>query len=727
MAEQSRNIIPFFMTHHSPVGAWASLTFGLPGHGVSVDLETPGVEDTADLIVAVSRGSDKTIAFPFATGISTMDNETRQTTRHLSPGSIPQSWKDRWRIADPGEMTRRLTPCIDQYTAGEMTLRILSPHPSLPDPETGESLIYATCPGILLELSIDNSQHNETAHGFLGLGFKSRGRVAPLDWSMRGELCGVAFSNQWALAAMPIDSEVFTIRDNNIAFHVEHGKKVLHNGGQEGGIAFRIPAGEKRTLTAAFGFYREGPVTQGICGRYFYNRYFRSLHDVCTFLLENADRIRRDCAVFDDEVAARRVDPKKYQLFCQSIRAYYASTQLIEADGRAYYNVGEGQYLWRNTMDLAADHVPFELWRNPWVVRNILDLYIEHYTYHDEVRFGDEPGKRYPGGLSFTHDMGSYTTYTPFGSSGYEMIDSKNYGYMTTEELLNGIYCISAYALSTREQEWLDKHSSIGLELMASMENRDHYDPARRNGIIKAESLKCGDHGREITTYDCLDHSLMSAVGNLYIAVKTFCAGLLLADVFRLAGRPDWEARARKMADRTRVALPEFFDESENYLKANLYQETPSKIMAAIEPFAVPLFLGLKPELTSDLVLNNLLIQHIRTCMQKGNCIDAVSEGLRLSSASVNTWPSKTVLCAYVMEEMFGIDLLEEYPTIMRELLHWTQVSAAEKTISDQIDAEKRTVIGAFYYPRIITSALWVISSAAGLPVAINPVFPSSH
>jgi hypothetical protein len=27
-------------------------------------------------------------------------------------------------------------------------------------------------------------------------------------------------------------------------------------------------------------------------------------------------------------------------------------------------------------LDLAADHLPWELYRNPWFIRNIMDLYI---------------------------------------------------------------------------------------------------------------------------------------------------------------------------------------------------------------------------------------------------------------------------------------------------------------------------------------------------------------
>lgn len=697
--------VPFFMTHHSPVGAWSSFTFGLPGKGVSIDHESPSVENTADFLVAVSRGPEKVTAFPFISGVLNVDNEMIQTGTASAVNDF--SFKSRWNFIPPSQMQRRLSSCIDEYSGGDMTLKVYTPHCRLPDPDKGHSLKYACCPGILIELTVDNTGHEEPAYGFIGLSYCSKGRIRPLDWSSE-TLCGVAFSSGWAMASRTVDRQVYTIRDNAIAQHVEHGRKVVHNGGNEGGICFFVPPGSRKTLEVSVGFYHEGEATQGLSGKYFYSRYFSRVEEVCEFILDHADLIRKDCNIHENELQDVS-DPGKYQVFCQALRAYYANTQLIDVDGHPYYNVIEGQYLWRNTLDLAADHLPFELWQNPWVVRNIMDLFIDRYSYHDKVRFTGIPGEVFPGGLSFTHDVGNYTAYSPKGYSGYEMTNTKGYGYMTTEELLNGIYCIASYAITTKDMEWIHKRAYIATELLTSMENRDHYDPSKRNGILKGESIRCGELGHEITTYDSLDHSLMSSIGNLYVAVKTMCAAILLSEYFYLAGLNDYAVKAENMAEKTGKSLEAFFDSRENCFKANIYSENTSKVIAAVEPFAVPAFLGLKAKLARNTGLMALFRKHINTCLKPGICLEEKNGGLKLSSSSVNTWPSKVILCMYVLEKVFDIDLQKEYPSIMRELLHWTQVTAAEKTISDQILCDERVVRGGSYYPRHITSALWVV------------------
>lgn len=707
---EQNHSVPFFMTHHSPVGAWSSFTFGLPGKGVSIDHESPSVEETADFLVALSRGPGKVKAFPFQSGVTVLDNESLQTASKGKAGvaALNASLKERWQFIPLSNIQRRLTPCIDEYSDGEMTLRILTPHHKLPDPMTGDSLEYACCPGFIIELVIDNTRSDEAAFGLLGLTYRSRGRIRPLDWSTDGQLSGIAFSNQWAMAARTEEDQVFTIRNNGIADAVEHGTKVVHNGGQEGGILLRVPAGERKTLTAAFGFFHDGPATQGITGTYYFKRYFKNVEGVCKYLLDHAGQIYCDCKVFDEEMMACP-DLRKLQLFAQAVRAYYASTQLIEMNGQPLYNIGEGQYLWRNTMDLAADHIPFELWRNPWVIRNIMDLYIDRYSYRDEIRFQEFPGERFPGGLSFTHDMGSFTSYTPPGTSGYELMNSRSYGYMTAEELLNGIYCFTGYALGTDDDTWAQYRIDTAVELLESVEQRDHADPSKRTGILKGESYCCGEKGHEITTYDCLDSSLLSSVGNFYIAVKTLCAAHLLEAFFRKVHRNAEADRAAAFAAKTEKTLCESFDPNQQCFPANLYQTTASTVIAVIEPLAIPAFLGCIDWLTSQNSLYKLFEQHVRTCLKPGNNLDTLTGGLRLSSASVNTWPSKTILCMDVMEKIFGIPLDDEAPSIMRELMHWMQVSAAEKTVCDQIDSETRGVIGAFYYPRVVTSALWVI------------------
>jgi hypothetical protein len=702
---------PFFMTHHSPSGAWSSFTFGLPGQGVSINHESARLENTADFLVALSHGLGNVQALPFVFGNRDTDAELKQVSGGNSQPKAPSNnIKDRWSFINPAKIQRTLTAGVDQFSSEEMTLRVFTPHPPFPDPGLAddESLQFACCPGILLELTVDNRAYDREAHGFMGLIYNSRGRVRPLDWSTEGTLSGIAFSGCWAMAARTVAGKVYTIRDNSIADNVETGAKVVHNGGQEGGILLIVPPGKIETLQIAFGFYHEGTATQTIDSRYYFCRYFNRVEDVCGYILDHAETIRNHCREFDETSRLNTPDPDKYRLFSQAIRAYYANSQLTEAGGEVYYNISEGQYLWRNTMDLAADHLPFELWRHPWVVRNIIDLYIERYSYHDQIRFQDRPGENSPGGLSFTHDMGNYTSFTPRGISGYEKSNAASYHFMTTEELLNGIYCLTAYAIASDDLDWMGRRKPIALELLQSMENRDHVLPEKRNGILKGESLQCGERGREITTYDALDHALLDAAGNLYIAVKTICSSILLREYFLKINEVEGARRAKGMADQTAKALESFFDPARDYFKASIHHETESKVIAAIEPFAVPLFLGLKDRFGPYRAIMALFRKHISSCLQPGECLDRITGGLRLSSTSTNTWISKSILCEFVMDELFEIRVSAVYPTILRELAHWAAISAMATTISDQIQSDTRTVVGASYYPRAITASLWV-------------------
>ena len=92
-------------------------------------------------------------------------------------------------------------------------------------------------------------------------------------------------------------------------------------------------------------------------------------------------------------------------MFSQAVHSYYGSTELLETDGAPLWAVNEGEYRMLNTFDLTVDQLYFEMKLNPWTVRNELDWFVKRYSYTDKVRF---PGKaaEYPGGLSFTHDMG---------------------------------------------------------------------------------------------------------------------------------------------------------------------------------------------------------------------------------------------------------------------------------------------------------------------------------
>jgi hypothetical protein len=696
----------FFMTHHSPAGAFASLTFGLPGRGVSIDLEKPEVDINSDLLAAVSRGPGRTYALPFVTGAEDTDLESQRVAG--AQQEKPDRIEDRWRFYNASELKRTLTAARDSWHAGDLELTVYTPHFELPDPEGGhmEALKLAAAPGLLIDLTIDNTAYDEPAQGFLGLRYLSCGRLRPLDWTSEGKLSGIGLSNQWVLAAQTGAANARTLRYNSVAKALEQGEAIVHMGGREGGILFEVPPRERVTLTAAFSFYREGIVTQGIKSRYYYTTFFEDAEAVCRYVLEQADTIRAACLAEDVRMESMAQGADEAAVYYQAVRGYYGSTQLLIADGKPYYSVGEGVYLWRNTMDLAADHLPYELWRNPWVVRNIMDLYLDRYSYRDKVRFAEDESQHYPGGISFTHDMGNFNAYSPPGRSGYEMPNAVFYHFMTTEELLNGIYLFTGYTLFTEDLDWMNNRKAAARELVISMENRDHYDAYKRDGIMKAETVLCGEHGKEITTYDSLDHALASSKGNLYIAFKTLCAAKLLEQWFIKAGEAEWASRCRQMADRTAKSLSMSYQHDKGFFPANLYQEVPSRLIAAIEPLAIPHFLGVDV-LANYPELWNQCRSHVKTCLQPGHGLDGESGGMRLSSTSRNTWTSKVILCIYTMEHVLQVHP-KDYPTLMRELLHWCQITASEKTISDQIICDERITIGGHYYPRTITSFLWM-------------------
>ncbi|MBN8217823.1 MAG: hypothetical protein J0L75_14360 [Spirochaetes bacterium] len=703
---------PFFMTHHAPPGAWSSLTFGVPGQGVSLNQEVNEVDISADLLVAVSRGPGRVRALPFVTGASALDPETLQ--REAAAGTLdarPNAPRSRWSFAPEDEITRALGPCSDQYTWEDLSLTVRQRPCEFPDFEktgvqkgaAGHSLL----PAVWLELSIDNRASKDPAMGFIGLSiFKNRLRT--LDLTHPGKLCGVAYSDRWALAAVPVPGAVGTMRDGAIARHIEQMRPAMEHKGREGGVWCRVPPGARRTLTCVLAFYRGGVATQGVKGVYAYSAHWPEVEAVALAALSATRAVKAEAEAHDRMIAAAGGTGEQKAVFAQAVRAYAANTQMTLAGKKVLYTVLEGMYCWRNTMDLCADHLPFELWRSPWLVRNLLDQFLDRYTTRDRLRFPGQKAAR-PGGLSFTHDMGSYTTYTPPGTSGYEQPGITGcYSYMTQEELLNGAFLLGAYALTGGDKTWWAKRGKALVSVLDSMENRDHPVAAQRDGIMKGESLLVGESGAEITSYDALDHSLMAARGNGYLAVKTFAAALVLQAAFARHGKKTEAARAGAYAARCAATLEKAFDESKAILPANLYSQSESRVAAAVEGLAVPLFLGLKKAITAHPGLVEKLKRHLHTCLVPGQCIDAATGGLRLSSTSPNTWPSKGILVLYVMENLFSMDLKGRYGSLLPELVAWCQVSAKDVTVSDQILSDTRKTKGAHYYPRIVTAALWL-------------------
>ena len=691
------------MTHHAVPGAWSSFTFGLPGQGVSIDSERNEVDVNADLLVAVSRGPDRVRALPFISDLSLSDIETELRDRQgQASEATPNTPQARWGFVRESEITRTLECCRDSYQHEDFVFRVISRPPVFPDLESEEGMAGAGSalnPSLLLELEVDNRGSSEEAFAFIGLAI-FRERLRTLD----GKLCGIGYSNQWVLGALPEPGLVSSLRDGAIARHVEQGTAVARHKGREGGILRRIPPGERAVLRCAFTFFRAGMVTQGVESRYAYTEHFQNAEQACYERLAQADVLLREATAFDQDARKRSGLELKRQIHAQAIRGYAANTQLAMVGQQTRFNVAEGCFYWRNTMDLCVDHLPFELEVNPWVVRNLMDQFLERYSYRDRLRFTDADELQ-PGGLSFAHDMGLATCYAPEGGGWYEQPGLVGcYSFMTQEELLNGIYLLCGYLRVQGSAPQPNARLAVLGELLESMERRDHFDPAKRDGILKGESDRVGE-GAEITSYDALDHALMAARGNTYIAVKAWCAALLLETTFRQLQDFSSAERARNFANRAARSLEQVFDARRQLFPANLLNGCESAVCAIVEPMAVLLYLGLEKQLRGYPSLIEKLAMHLSTCLQPGVCLDTKTGGLRLSSTSSSTWPSKVALVLYVTERFFDLPVPA---SVLREYAHWCQVVARSATIADQIDCRDRVLISGYYYPRMVTTHLWL-------------------
>ena len=696
-AEKKCDNIKMFHTHHAPVGAWASLTFGSPQKGVSIDFQEPNVKDSGTLLFGMAN-EDEVYTIGFTERKDTTEEKRTGDREEIKTKGVYESWN----LYPTEDIRRTLTPSMDRYEAGKLSLTVHTPYDALPDPEDGQIPAVCCLPGIIMDLMVDNIAGKKDTMAFFGFVFREPKKIYA---SREAGLCSLSYRDEWMFAAQD-QEDVFLIKGGDALEKLKKCEEAVHQNGPAV-IGMRVPAGEAKMLTVAWTVYTCNGSNGFMPMTYYYRNFYGDLRKAAIGVLDYAPLIREISKKTDKQIRSLHWDQNRFMLFCQAVRAYYASSQLLQDEnGCIHWNTCEGAYLWRNTLDLCADHLIWELKRNPWVVRSMMEDFIRHYSYRDKVVF---PGKKeeFEGGLSFTHDMGCYFSYSEYGYSAYEREnDSRSgfYFYMTTEQLLNGIYCIISYCLYTGDIIWLDKFPGLLSELMSSLENRDAPTAEERNGILKAVSVRSGKCRMESTTYDSLDYALREASGSLYLFIKSWCSLVLLKHCAQQMGDMDVAARAETMLSKCRESEKMFESGENTWMRANLYTDVQSAVSAVTEPLALPYMLGILTK-QEEPVLFEILYSHSIACLQDGICIDHETGGLRLSSSSNITWTSKTVLTLYAMETVLGLSLPE---SLSEELIKWAQVSARDTTISDQILSDTRAVIGGMYYPRIVASSIWV-------------------
>lgn len=688
-----------FNAFHSPIGAHASFTLGCHGPQGGLGLEEGKPADDHVYIGISNEQGNGYRMFPFGTARNT------ESLRYADDAGKKVSITfDPYRAS---EITRDFDLGVDRWQAGGLDFAVYSPVEAVPQPKAANraECMRVLRPSVTAELSFDNRKGKTSRRMFFGYA-PTKGTDAVRRILDVNGLTGIG---QGQATAVFTDHPLAKASTNfNLAEALEDPYDFNHGFalGNTGILMVDIPAGKKVTLNLALCFYRQGIVTTGLETRYMYSRWFKNIEAVGSYTLKHFKAIRDAAKKCRALVSSKKLtEDQRFQLI-HAIRAYYGSTQLLDHQGEPLWVVNEGEYRMINTFDLTVDQLFFEMKLNPWTVRNVLDLFVDRYSYTDKVHApcGENV---YPGGISFAHDMGQRNHFSPAGRSSYELTGLKGcFSHMTHEQLVNWVLCAAVYVHQTQDRRWLNKQMPVFKKCLRSLLNRDAPTERERNGIMGLDSSRTG-HGAEITTYDSLDESLGQARNNGYMAVKTWAAYLALEQLFTPEGLTREAALCLKQAARAADTIVANVVDGE--LPALLGETSKSRIIPAVEGLVFPKVLGLHGALTDDGPYGHLiraLRTHTQRVLQKGVCLYD-SGAWKLSSTADNSWLSKIYLNQYVVREILGMRSPVTRETADRAhvawLLHDQNIRWAW---SDQIRGG--LALGSLYYPRGVTAILWL-------------------
>jgi xylan 1,4-beta-xylosidase len=706
-----------FNAQHSPAGAFFSFTcghFGTRG-GFGLQIGKPGNQDLYIGVKDGDRTSDSQLTcLPFYEGAkedaaAAFLVEQERTTEPRMQRKVVSYRAD--------QIKRHYGWASDKWVTPDFEFTIHTPFFPIPEPKDGYALQLSILPAILADLVVDNTKGTTPKTVFFAMGFPDAG--ARLDRSDH-DIYSFGWRRQFGVRGVAITDDGFAKVEpfTFMRWTPDFGLKelVTHGLGNCPGIGITVPPGQRGGLRFAIAAHLDGVVTTGIEGKYFYTRAYGSLDVVMDVALTRAGHLLSQSALLDRQLLESGLSADQQFLIAHSTRSYYGSTQLLDVGGDPFWIVNEGEYCMMNTLDLSVDHVFWELKQNPWVVRNLLDNFVRHYSYIDDV-IDRKTGKRKPGGISFCHDMGIHNNFSPRGNSSYELpnLDAACFSYMTAEQLCNWILMAASYAAATGDDEWVRRSQATIHSCMVSLMQR-----CGENGWVAFESSRCGKNAAEITTYDSLDHSLAQTRNNVYMAVKCWAAYRGLALLLHKAQIGGFFGELRRRADLivnslTREVGPD------GILPAVFEPENTghrSRILPAIEGLIYPLMWGDAIIPDDDFVdekalsPNDLLRAHTAALLKDPEHRNQFADGgLRLSSTSNNSWISKIAIFQHVARAVFGLErdatIAELFARADAAHVKWeTEGASAYWAMSDQM--VNGVAQGSKYYPRCVTTALWL-------------------
>lgn len=746
-----------FNAHHSPMGAYMTFTCGHPGTrgGIGLQKGQPADQDLFIGYIDGDRFSDKPLmALPFFAGAG---SNAAADFKVEQAGPAEQNAKANVEPIALDDITRGYGWASDAWLSGPMKFSLYTPFADIPDPaKTTHSVVRRRLlPAIVARLTIDNTNCTTPKTGVFSLGFPHPG-TRPITADLGGEQrVGFAMRRGAGFAAEICDitfggSDVRMKPYGFMRWSPTEGLQEKYNPihllGTCPGLAFEVPPGARYRMTIAIGCYQEHYQTTGLDGAYLYTKYYQGLNDVLRSALNHSHELVDAAHAQSKELDKYPLSEEQKFLIAHATHSYYGNTQLLEAAGAPLWVVNEGEYCMMNTLDLAVDHVFWELDHNPWVVRNLLDTFATRYRYMDEIkvyRDGKAPAAtdashsadpsappvppddaqlsrpydKVPGGISFCHDMGAHNNFSAPGTSSYELANlTGTFSFMTQEQLCNWILTAGCYVAKTRDTCWLKQQQPIIDACLKSMIVR-----GGETGFAQHDSAKCGG-GQEITTYDSLDHSLAQTRNNVYMAVKCWAAYRALGLMFRDLGETDSQASCDAHAEM--IASVVVKHEVGGILPAIFEPNSPgydSHILPAVEGTIYALYFaetgysgGSVQDLfasTSESRMFTVLKEHARKLLtdpKRANLFD--DGGIKLSSTSNNSWMSKICIFMHLARKLFKLDESPEIADILKkaDVAHakWEAVGSAYWACSDQIVSG--VAKASRYYPRIITSALWL-------------------
>ncbi|MEN9403213.1 MAG: Beta-xylosidase precursor [Verrucomicrobiota bacterium] len=684
-----------YHTQHAPFGAFASFTVGLvdaPG-GFGQSLRGPARQNV--YIGYQTAADSQWQLLPFLTPPKSQESAFTGDTTVVQP---PRGFK----ALRPSDYQRTLGSASDTWRADgtRFGFSLLSPFGEVPDPAKMKRAAsrFHLAPVITGWIEYDNRAGTAPVRLLFGVG-NGDDTLRPLG-DTDPSLAGFAGGGKFGYATKP-GRDVTLTQGFDILNPKFFDYRRLHVIAGETALVFTVPAGRRKRFPLVLGFYTSGPVTTGLTAPYAYTRVFRDLEDVLGHGLAEFRRYEQLAARRDRELARSGLDADQQFLLAQATHSYLGSSQLLWHKGRPLWVVNEGEYRMINTFDLTVDHLFHELVWQPWAVRDTLDLFVRRYSYSDQH------------GLSFTHDMGVNDFFTPAGRSSYECDGIEGcFSHMTMEQLLNWVICACTYAAHTGDRAWLRDNRKILLACAESLRRRDHPEAAKRDGILKHDSSRVSA-GAEITTYDSLDVSLGQARNNLYLAVKTLGAWVLLEKAFATLALTRPAADAGATADLLAHTLTTKFESDTGFFPAVFEQGNRSRILPAVEGFVYPLFLGYRDATRRDGRFAALFAQlgrHISQALQPGVCLDARTGGWKMSSTSTNTWFSKIALAQHVVRRLFPEAMTPAARAGDQVHADWQRTPGCGKdAMCDQIRSDSGEACGSRYYPRGVTACLWLL------------------